>query len=106
MKLKLGEISERGLDVHADLVDDWARDAVALALEGEPQSLKFRARVQLVSDCVRVFGRLEASTHRDCDRCQVLLSVSMSGDMNLYYAPPRPGDGGDRDLDAGDMDIG
>lgn len=106
MKLKLGEISERGLDVHAEMVDDWAREAVALALEGEPQHLKFNARVQRVSDCVRVFGQLEASAIRDCDRCQVSLTVSMSGDMNLYYAPPRPGEGGDRDLDEGDLDIG
>ena len=106
MKLKLGEISERGLDVNAELVDEWARDAVALALDGEPQSLQFRARVQRVSDCVRVFGHLEASANRDCDRCQVRLTVSMSGEMDLYYAPPRPGDGGDRDLDEGDLDIG
>jgi uncharacterized metal-binding protein YceD (DUF177 family) len=106
MRVKLGEISERGLDFHAGLEDDWARTAARVALEGEVQELRLDARIQLVADCVRVQGKLHAEVHRDCDRCQVSLKLEVSGETNLYYSPPRPGDVGDRDLDPGDMDIG
>ena len=106
MRLKMGEISERGLDVVAENPDAWAREAAAMGMEGEVQHIELRARVQRVSDCVRIFGTLEATVHRDCDRCQTSLRVELGGDFDLYYAPPRPGDDGDRDLVPGDLDIG
>lgn len=106
MRLKLGEISERGLEVRAALQDDWAREAVRLAVEVEPSALELQARVQRVSDCVRVHGQLAARAERVCDRCQAMLQIDLSGDIDLYYAPPRAGEQGDRDLDAGDLDIG
>ena len=106
MRIKLGEISEIGLEVKAELSDAWAREAVQLAVEAEPIELTLEARVQRVSDCVRIHGRLRASAERHCDRCQQALRVDLEGEVDLYYAPPRPGEGGDRDLDPGDLDIG
>ena len=106
MRVKIGEISETGLAVAAGIEDGWAVDAVRLGMEGEPQALELEARVQMVSDCVRIHGRLEATTRRDCDRCQTSLQMILSGRLDLYYAPPRAGESGDRDLDRGDLDIG
>ena len=106
MRLKLGEISERGLDVMAGMPDEWAKDAAALGMGGTIEDVDLQARVQRVSDCVRIFGALKATANRDCDRCQTALRVELGGDFDLYYAPPRPGENGDRDLDPGDLDIG
>jgi uncharacterized metal-binding protein YceD (DUF177 family) len=106
MRIKLGEINDRGLDVHAGMDDAWARESAAQALEGEIREIFLKARAQTVSDCVRIFGELRAVAHRDCDRCQASLRLELGGSMDLYYSPPRPGEGGDRDLDVGDLDIG
>lgn len=106
MRILLDSIPDDGLKVHADERAPWAVGAVEMGLGGAPDGFSFDLRVSRIEDHVRVSGDGSASGVLTCDRCGEPVKVSLSGPVDLYYAPDSYLKGPDSELGADDLDIG
>lgn len=106
MRIQLDSIPDDGLDVHADAATPWAVSAVEIALGAAPDALRFDLRVSRIDDHVRVRGEGETSAELACDRCGDPVRLTLSGPVDLYYAPESYLKGADSELGEDDLDIG
>lgn len=106
MRISTDDIPARGLPVRADLSAPWLAAAARVALGSAPQSLTIALTVNKKNTTVVVSGEAESSLLIHCDRCLSSVRLSLSGPVDLRYAPVDPDDATDRDLNADDLEEG
>ena len=106
MRILLDSIPDDGLKVRADKSAAWAFGACRVGLGGEPEDLSFDLLVTRIEDHVRVKGKGTTSGQMTCDRCGEPVKLSLSGAVDLYYAPESYLVGAEAELGEDDLDIG
>lgn len=89
MRIRTDDIPEEGLDVDIDQDDPWAVKAVAGAVEGSVEGLKVELHLMRIAELVRVWGQASARVQTHCDRCGGDVALTVQGQVELLYEPPR-----------------
>ncbi len=92
------DLSQAGPEVRA-----VARDA----MEGELTQLQGKLHIEAHEGRVVVHGELQVGARRACERCGQPLELRVGGDVELVYLPEEPSLlGGEREIEAEDLDVG
>jgi uncharacterized metal-binding protein YceD (DUF177 family) len=106
VRISADDIPARGLPVLADLSVPWLVQASRSALDRVPEALSVSLTVNKEDTLVVVSGDAQLTLAADCDRCLSAIRLSLSGPVDLRYAPVDPDDATDRDLSADDLEEG
>jgi uncharacterized metal-binding protein YceD (DUF177 family) len=106
LRISTDDIPARGLPVRADLSAPWLVQASRSALGLVPETLSVSLTVNKQDAMVLVSGEAQLTLAADCDRCLSAVRLSLSGPVDLRYAPVDPHDDTDRDLNADDLEEG
>ncbi|HMV69559.1 MAG TPA: DUF177 domain-containing protein [Myxococcota bacterium] len=110
MRIAIDELSTRGLTVRFSREDDWAREAVAVALDGPVTALEGSLRVERAKRGVKTTVEGRAVVEHTCDRCGALIALPVKADEELLFLPEEePSDRPDRpdgEIEADDLDVG
>jgi len=87
VKVNLDSIPAAGRKVSFTHERAWASEAAALALEGPATSMNGDLRLSTEGAHIRVRGTLEATTDLRCHRCSSPVTIVLSGEVDLGYAP-------------------
>jgi len=87
VKVNLDSIPAAGRKVSFTHERAWASEAAALALEAPATALTGELRLSTEGAHIRVRGTLEAAAAMSCHRCGSAVNISLSGEVDLGYAP-------------------
>jgi len=89
LRIRVEDIPTHGRTVQVELETEWARSAVATALEGQPDVLQGSVEVRPGSNAThaRVVIALRASAPSRCDRCGEAVSHGVELHSELLYQP-------------------
>jgi uncharacterized metal-binding protein YceD (DUF177 family) len=119
MRIPMDKIHKPGLKLTADHTDDWVNAATrsVRGTPGEPTqdpheeegalSASIAFMVRRRDEQLQVEGTLSVVLLCACDRCGASVQRSIAGEINHLYKPPSDAETElERDLEAGDLDVG
>ena len=106
MRISADDIPARGIPVNVDLSAPWLVRAAQTALDTQPESLRVALMVSKSDARILVSGEAQVTLSMSCDRCLSAVRLSLSGPVDLRYAPVNPDDATDRDLSEDDLEEG
>ncbi len=71
--------------------------------------LKAAGKAELVTGAlgeIRVSGHLKVTMQDECDRCLEPATMAVDSDFSLYYRPVEEGYGDEKEIDAGEAEMG